>query len=250
MNFKSAAVIMLSIAFAANSYSQSGSVSNEKFNLQSLSSKIISGNPNSIKVEINHPEVSTGKSPGLALLFSLILPGAGHYYLNRMDVGKYFLGADAASWLGLVSLNVYGNSVRNDSRTYSKQHAGISNIDDKNDDYFANIGNFTNIYEYNNDKLSRGEYALVYDVNQNYWNWDDIKNRDTFEGQRKRSERIYNTRIVFGSMLVVNRIVSGISAFFMAKNSGTKKTSLNIQPEVLYNGYSVDGVRINLSKNF
>ncbi|MEO8448035.1 MAG: hypothetical protein ABI528_11090, partial [bacterium] len=126
----------------------------------------------------------------------------------------------------------------------------ISNIENKNDDFFANIGNFTNIYEYNNDKLSRGEYALVYDVNQNYWNWDDINNRDTFESQRKRSERIYNTRIVFGSVLVVNRIVSGISAFFMAKNSGTKKTSLNIQPEVLYNGYSVDGVRVNLSKNF
>lgn len=30
------------------------------------------------------------KSTGIALVLSLLLPGAGHYYLDRMDVGKYF----------------------------------------------------------------------------------------------------------------------------------------------------------------
>lgn len=238
-------IIFLNILII-NCYSQNSFYSPKKYSIDELKSEL-SYSP---VFEVKSTSVKSKKSPALALLFSLILPGAGHFYLNRMDVGKYFLGVDAASWLGLVSLNIYGNSVRDNSRTFSLEHANLASIENKDDDYFANVGNFDNINEYNNDKLTRGEYAKLYDVNQFFWNWDNSNNRNIFETQRKNSERIYNSRIIFGSILVANRIISGISAFLIA-NKNIKNTSLIIQPELMYKSdYSFDGIKINISKNF
>lgn len=236
---------------ATNCFSQTKNSFDGKFRTSDLKSKIANESTQQSFPDINKLITQSSKSPGLALLFSLVLPGAGHYYLNRMDVGKYFLAADAASWVGLASLNIYGDNVRDDSRKYSTEHAGVSNVGAKPESYFTNIGSYNNVYDYNNEKLNTGEYALLYDVNQYYWNWDSRDSRSIYEAQRKSSERIYNTRIIFGSLLIANRIISGISAFLIAKKSGTTNTSFNFEPELLYKkDYSLDGIRLNLSKNF
>ncbi|MEO8664298.1 MAG: hypothetical protein ABI462_02285 [Ignavibacteria bacterium] len=249
MKLKIFLIVIVFYALTINSYSQNSFHKGNKYPLSDLRSKLT----NSVvenKFEIKSLSVTTKKSPILALLFSVILPGAGHFYLNRMDVGKYFLGADAASWLGLVTLNIYGNNVRDDSRSFSVEHAEVSGIDNKNDDFFASVGNYDNVYEYNNDKLTRGEYTKLYNVNQFFWNWDDNGNRTIYETQRKNSERIYDSRIIFGSILVANRIISGISAYLIATKAN-KNTTLNIQPELMYKSdYTFDGVKINISKNF
>lgn len=196
-------------------------------------------------------EVAAGKkSPGLALLYSLILPGAGHWYLDRMDVGKYFLTADAISWTGLIALNIHGDNVINDAESYSVEHADVTDPDGKDEDFFANVGNYNNVYEYNNDKLSRGEYNLIYDVNSRFWNWDTEGNRDIFESQRKKSERIYNNRIIFGSLLIANRVVSGISAFLIA-NKGPKGSSYSLVPKILHtDDLRIDGFELSLITKF
>jgi len=251
MRFLIAALICFSFFFNSTSYSQNSFTPLKSEKLSDLKEKVLKPESPSEEISVHTFAPKSKKSPGLALLFSVILPGAGHYYIKRMDVGKYFLGADAASWIGLASLNIYGDNVRDEARTFSKQHAGIDNLGNKSDDYFTNVGSFDNIYEYNNEKLIRGEYELLYDVNNYYWNWDDTQNKNIYETQRKSSERIYNARIVFGSILITNRIISGISALLLANKENKKNTSLNIQPELLYKkDYSFDGIRINLSKNF
>lgn len=248
MTLKIALSVFLIIFLASTLYSQD--FSSNKDGIQILKSKILSLNTNANTLKVSPSVSKSGKSPALALLFSIILPGAGHYYIDRMDVGKYFLGLDAASWLGLVSMNIYGDALRDDARKFSVQHAAISNIENKRNDFYTNIGNYSNVYEYNNDKLTRGEYSLLYNTNDLYWNWDNSDNRGHYESQRKSSERIYNTRIVFGSLLIVNRIVSGISAFLLANKQNKKSSSLHIEPKLIYKDYSIDGVKINISKNF
>jgi len=88
-------------------------------------------------------------------------------------------------------------------------------------------------------------------VNTYFWNWDNVTNKDSFEEQRKKSERVYNTRVVFGTTLIVNRIVSAISALILA-NKKSDSNTLNIQPELLQKNYGVgvDGLKLNISKNF
>jgi hypothetical protein len=190
------------------------------------------------------------KSSGLAMILSLIVPGAGHFYAGRMDVGKYFLTGEVMSWLGIVGLNLYGNAVRDDSRSFASMHSGL-NVSGKSDDYFSNVGNYTNIYEYNDDKLRKGEYDKLYDINNNFWSWDNTDNKYFFDNQRKKSERIYNSRIIFASVLVVNRIVSAISSLILVNSRNNNSTSFRINSEPLSNRNKLfDGIKISLSKSF
>lgn len=190
------------------------------------------------------------KSPGLAMIFSLLIPGAGHLYAGRMDVGKYFLTAEILSWLGIIGLNQYGNAIVNDSRTFASVHSGL-NKSGKDDDYFSNVGSFNNIYEYNNYRLSRGEYDLLYDQSSYFWSWDNSDNKVFFDEQRKKSERVYNNTIIFGSVLVINRVASAISSLILVNSPKNSSTSIKLNPEVTSSRANLfDGVKINLSKGF
>ena len=194
---------------------------------------------------------SSEKKPAIAFLLSLLLPGAGHWYADRLDVGKYFFASEAASWLGVIGFDLYGNALRDDSRSFATVHAGL-NKNGKDDNYFSNVGNFNNIYSYNNDKLSKGQYDQLYDVNTFFWSWDNSSSMAIFENQRKKSERVYNDRIIFATALVINRIVSGISAILIT-NKGNKNESgsFRIDSELLRNNRNtIDGLKLNFIRNF
>ncbi|MBV6479253.1 MAG: hypothetical protein HGGPFJEG_02024 [Ignavibacteria bacterium] len=251
MKFKAAIFLTIILFTASVCFSQIKETQSTDYVNLELKEKYSAYKQSKKNLNVGNKSQASDKSPALALLYSIILPGAGHFYLNRMDVGKYFLGADALSWLGLISLNVYGDDIRDDSRTYSVEHAGVTDKDGKDDDFYTNIGSFSNVYQYNNDKLLRGEYHLLYDVNKYYWNWDNTNNQNIYEQQRKSSERVYNSRIIFGSLLIANRVVSGISAYLIASSKDKKSSSLHFEPELLYTkDFDFDGVKINIAKNF
>lgn len=191
------------------------------------------------------------KSVGISAILSVLLPGAGHFYIDRMDAGKYFFAAEVTSWLGIIGLTTYGNAVRNDARSYSIWHSGL-NKSGKDDDFFINVGNFNSVFEYNQDALRRGEYEKLYDEKTHFWNWDLNENRETYNFERKRSERIYNTRIVFYTSLIINRIISGISAIILTnKHNKTITSLLKLNPSLtLGKDNRIDGFRINFNTNF
>lgn len=239
-------IAVLLAVFVNVSFSQSLTSTNTKFDKKDLTNQFLNQKSDSGKVQIN----STGKkkSAGIAILLSLVLPGAGHFYIDRMDVGKFFVMGEAASWIGLAGLDIYGNALREDARTFAAQNSSLDKSG-KNDDYFANVGNFNSVYDYNNDKLQKGQYSQLYDVNTYYWNWNSTANKEDFETQRKRSERVYNSKVIFGTTLVINRVISALSALILT-NRGNNSTTLNIQPELMQKDYGFDGVKLNISKNF
>lgn len=193
---------------------------------------------------------SNKKNPSISIFLSLLLPGAGHLYAGRMDVGKYFVVSEAACWLGVIGLNIYGNALRDDSRTYASVHAGL-NKDGKDDDYFSNVGNYYSIYDYNNEMLAKGQWEKIYDVNSHFWSWDNSANQETFDKQRKKSERTYNGRIVFATGLIVNRVVSAISALVLTNKYNHSASGFRINSEFIGtkdNPY--DGIRLNFIKSF
>ena len=107
-----------------------------------------------------------------------------------------------------------------------------------------------NIYDYNNDKLARGEYGSLYDVNTYFWNWDSRDNMNTFDAQRKRSERTYNLRTIFVTGLILNRLVSGISALVLT-NKGNNGSGLRMNSEVIMSPQNkIDGLKLNIVKSF
>ncbi len=218
-----------------------------------LSNKILNSDEKKISEKSLENKISLTvdkKSPGIAILLSLLVPGAGHFYAGRMDVGKYFLTGEVLSWLGLIGINMYGNSLRDDSRTFAVVHSGL-NKTGKDDNYYSNIGSFNTIFDYNNDVIRKGEYDKIYDVGSYFWSWDNIDSRAFFETQRRHSERVYNSRIIFGSVMIVNRIISAISSLILINSNSGSSSTMKINTEAISTQNNLfDGVRINLLKSF
>ena len=54
------------------------------------------------KVEKIKEEAKISKTK--AVLLSLIIPGAGHYYVGHKERGQIFMGAEVVSWFGFFAL--------------------------------------------------------------------------------------------------------------------------------------------------
>lgn len=148
----------------------------------------------------------------------------------------------------------YGDWIQNDARNFASNHAGAQ-IGGKNDQYFVNLGNFGDTYEYNDKKLRDRELDRVHDENAGYyWKWDSDENRKEFRSMRVSSERVLNNSQFVIAAVVVNRIVSAINAARLTrlynKRSEEGLGSWWLESSLIESGQKLDGIRLSVVHRF
>jgi hypothetical protein len=153
----------------------------------------------------------TKKNAGLAVLFSLILPGMGELYADSYQSGKYFTIAEGALWGIYIGMDTYGNWEQSRYQSYAATTAGI-NPAGKDSKFYANIADYTSITEFNNDQALSGNFNGMYDTKADYWNWPTTADRKDYRTMWVNSQQANNDlRFVVGAM-IINRIASAINA--------------------------------------
>ncbi len=152
------------------------------------------------------------KSVGLAVLYSLAVPGMGELYAGSFRSGRFFLVAEGVLWLTYAGFDVYGTAVRDDARQFAAVHSGL-NAAGKDDQFFVNVGNFLSVDEYNQKKLRDRTPDLVYNPALGYnWQWDTDANRATFRELRVSSDNILNNMRFVVAAVIVNHVASAVNA--------------------------------------
>lgn len=197
------------------------------------------------------------KSPGLALIYGLLIPGMGHVYAKRFETGKYFMISEAAIWLTYAAFTIYGNWLIDDAYDYAAIHAGVQvSGKDKDDKFFVDISNYNNVDEYNNEKLRFGEYDKLYYPELGYgFYWNTDAERQKYRTDKIGGDRTLNDRLFVIGAVLINHLISGISAVFAAgsynnelKEKGSGGFTLNAG--VLKHFNKVDGIKLKLTKRF
>lgn len=193
------------------------------------------------------------KSVGLAALYSLLLPGMGEWYADGFSSGKYFLIAEGGLWLTYTAFNVYGDALRDDSRSFAVAHAGVNRAG-KNDQFFVDIGNFNSVSEYNDKKLRDRSLDRLYDPAQGFaWQWDTDLSRSTYRGQRVSSDNVYNNRKFVVAAVIINHVASAINAARSAISRNkelTDRADLVLGAQVMGAPGQVHGILVTIRKNF
>ena len=96
-------------------------------------------------------DVKQKKNTGLAILYSLLLPGMGELYADAYDSGVYFTVADGVLWGTFAGMNVYANWQKDRYISYSQSNASVSS-EGKDEDFYATIGKYSSIDQYNDEK--------------------------------------------------------------------------------------------------
>ncbi|MBK7630371.1 MAG: hypothetical protein IPJ23_06700 [Ignavibacteriales bacterium] len=174
-------------------------------------------------------DVKKKKNTGLAIVYSLLLPGMGELYADAYDSGVYFTVADGVLWGTYIGMNVYANWKKDRYISYAQSNAGISTAS-KDDDYYATIGEYLNIDQYNDAKAFERNFNEMYNSNTYFWKWNTSEERKSYRDMWVSSEQSFNNlRFVVGALLL-NRVVSAINAVRLVS-----KYNNNLNQEVGWN---------------
>ena len=199
-----------------------------------------------------NPVETAKKSTGLAIIYSLLLPGMGELYADSYSSGKYFTIAEGALWGVFIGMNSYANWQRDRYKSFAASDAGV-NINGKDADYFSNISQYISIDEYNNAKALERNFAEMYNTSTHYWNWGSTEQRRTYRSMWISSEQTFNdVRFVVGA-LIVNRIISAVNAVRLVSaynKRASEETSWNISVGLSNNPDFSKSVTVNLYTNF
>jgi hypothetical protein len=160
------------------------------------------------------------KSPRAAFLRSVVVPGWGHHYLDNTNWtrGQYHLAADAVMILSFAGIKLRVNNLETNIETFARSNAGID-LSGRSRDIFLAVGNFDNLAEYNDYQLrTRNWDNLIQDKPENRWNWPEDEQRFDYNDMRTRIDKNNNQLPGIITLMVANRLVSGISAFVRARN--------------------------------
>lgn len=190
------------------------------------------------------------KNPALAILYSALLPGMGELYAGDYSFGQYLTMAEAAFWGTYLGMKYYGNWKRDNYKEYAKSFGGV-NLNGKDDDYFASIGEYSNIDRYNDDKALNRSFDEMYSDNTDYWKWQTESDRKTYRNMWLSSQHAFNnTRFVVGAMLL-NRLVSIINAVRLTTaHNKSIMSDFNVYFNADPYGNSMSDFNINLVKGF
>jgi hypothetical protein len=173
---------------------------------EEMKHSITSGNSSSLPIQ----QEFSKKSVVLAIAYSLLLPGMGELYAGNYDVGKYFTIAEGAFWGTYIGVNQYSNWQKQRYHSFAASNGGV-NLAGKSDDYFANIGIYTDVNEYNDFMSRGGEFGKMYDPQKGYWKWTG-SDRKAYRDMWTAGEQSHNSlRFVIGALLL-NRVASAIVA--------------------------------------
>ncbi len=183
------------------------------------------------------PPQSSVSSTGKAFLKSLLLPGWGEFSSGAKKRARYLLVTEGVLWTTFVSLQIYGHWKQSDMENYAMEKAQV-NTTGKDNTFYANVSNYHNIYDYNEEKRQFRQYSLVYSVDEDhFWQWDsdaDSRRFDQLYTSRKLAGR--NATLLIGGILL-NHIFSAIDAVWVRHKANQKlSSSLQATPFLTQSG--------------
>lgn len=162
-------------------------------------------------LKVSSDIVGGKKNVGIAVLFSLLVPGMGEIYAGDYSTGKYFTTAEVALLVSYLSMQLYGDWLLSDVKSYAATRANVQ-LNGKDDQFFIDIGNHLNVYMYNEYVLRRREIYKLYDPASHYWSWLSDVEREHYRRMRVQARQVINNSQFCIAAIVANHILSAINA--------------------------------------
>lgn len=186
-------------------------------------------------------------NPKIAFLKSLVMPGWGHYYVDKSNWtrGQYHLAAEALLVISYLGLEIHSNNLHRNWYTYARSQAGVD-IDNRDRSFQLDVGDFESLEAYNDyQKRSRNWDELYRDIPENRWRWNSTQDRTQYRNLRDQFETIERQLPALLSLMVVNRVISAISAY----NQANKKHEAAVSA-FLSSSPGTDGIVAHLNIRF
>ena len=172
------------------------------------------------------------KQPSAALRRSLLLPGWGEFYANPQSWsrGQWHMAADISMVLSYLGIRYRSVQLDDELITFARSRAGID-LSGRDRELYLAVSNHNSLDLYNDYLLrTRNWNKLVEESPNNQWSWEATSDRSEFNRMRERIDKSKNQLPALVTLMVVNRVISGIHAFGLVRDELT--------------GYETEGVKL------
>ncbi len=192
--------------------------------------------------------VDSGKSTTKAALLSLLVPGAGEYYLGFKGRAYGFMAAEGALWTGFAGLLTQSRMLEDEYKSYGVENARIDPAN-KNSDFFELVGQWDSRDEYNlYTSLGQRSFENTYpETPEYYWEWEDEDQRTHYDDLRVRSDKAKRNSQIVLAAAGINRIVSIVDVIRIGTYGVKRDFALGLSAEPC--GDQI-GLSVRLTGNF
>ncbi|MCG8605841.1 hypothetical protein MJD09_12690 [bacterium] len=164
---------------------------------------------------------------------------------------KIFAATEVVLWGTFLGFNVWSDWLKDDFRTFAATHAE-ANINGKPDSYFVDIGNFDDVFEYNQAQLRNRDVTTLYpETEEFFWRWDSITNRREFRDIRVRSDRASNRAEFALAGIFLNHFFSAIHSTLAVHKFNKRLAAQQLGMKLNFDTISEERVvRFTVSKLF
>lgn len=175
--------------------------------------------------------------PKGAFLRSMTVPGWGHYYNDRTDWnrGKIHLATDLVFIASYIGFQHRSSTLKTEYITLANLRSGVD-IRGRNRSFQIALSNYQTLEDYNDFQLRSRNWNRLLEVNsENIWQWKSEMDRLKYGDLRSRRDRIKNQLPALFGLMVLNRVISAISAYNRSTSS-LDHINVSLLPYVQANG--------------
>lgn len=187
-------------------------------------------------------EASAARNPRRALLYSLLLPGAGELYLEHKGRATGFFVSEGAIWANYIAWQISGDLRQNDYIEQARINAGVG-VDSESDDYWRLVGIYDRssgsgpgAYEEELRRNARNEFPTDPAAQDAYvaerlptgdraWDWSTETLQQSYVKTRQYAKRAFNKRNWSIGFAILNRIASAIDTQFLHRRDSRPQRS-------------------------
>jgi hypothetical protein len=189
-------------------------------------------------------DINQQKNPAAALRRSFLLPGWGEYYANpeQWTRGQWHMALDVSLILSYVGIRYRGSFLEDELVTFAQSNAGIDLASRDREVYLA-VSNHDNLALYNDYQLrTRNWNKRLEQIPENEWNWESSSSRSQFNDMRERVDKNNNQLPALVTLMVVNRVISGIHAFGLVRDANKMGFQAHLGLEPIESGASFSSI--------
>ncbi len=152
-----------------------------------------------------------------AAMANLIVPGAGHFYLESPKRGAAYLAVEAMLFTGMMFTESSSQRFFEEARAIAYQSAGTGSRRDDDDDYWKHIGIIESSDSWNEAMDQNRQPEKKYLSDNDQWRWENSSQQKLYKSARKDGKEWHDRWSLFIGFMAVNRIVSFVDARVTAR---------------------------------
>lgn len=190
------------------------------------------------------PEQS-GKSPQLAMLGSILIPGLGQQYLGKQQRALAYFTAEALFLAGAIFCEQYSQRHFRDARSYARTYAWAEGGAGADEAYWRNLTQYMDAEGYNHVQELNRTPEHKYVERHLQWQWIDESFMERYSRIWENATRFHVASSFLIGAMVLNRVISFVDARTATRYRGVQgSAALRVYPEVASDLSSV-GLRIS-----